>query len=401
LNRKYVILATVLLIVLISLSLFLAVNVLKKQTATSPFYVGVEFAYGSQFSQLKALVDKVENYSNLIVIGSIDLTFNRTALDESCDYIFNSGLNFIVLFTSYTMYNASNGWGSYTIFDWIVAARQKYGDQFLGIYRFDEPGGNQLDKTQFMLINNTSTFSYPDNPTGYAEVSEGYVGYLTAMLDNYFIRTNYTTKIFTADYGLYWFDYNGSYNAVFGEFLVNQSSISKQLTIALDRGAAESFNRNWGIILTYSSLEPPYLENGTAMLQDMLTSYHAGATYIVVFDYPTYPATNPYGILSQDQFSAMENFWNQIHSNPSSFDSSKARVAYVVPENYGFGFRNPDDTIWGLFPADGVSSKIWNDTEFLLGKYGTNLNIIYDEPGVIDPTLKDYEKVFYWNQTIT
>src|SRR5208283_797775 len=167
-----------------------------------------------------------------------------------------------------------------------------------------------------------------------------------------------------------------------GEFLVNQSSTSKQLTIALDRGAAESFNRSWGIILTYSSPEPPYLENATAMLQDMLTSYHAGANYIVVFDYPTYPATNPYGILSQDQFNAMENFWNQIHGNPSSFDSSKAQVAYVVPENYGFGFRNPDDTIWGLFPADGLSSKIWNDTEFLLGKYGTNLNIIYDEPGV-------------------
>ena len=86
-----------------------------KQTSTTtrPFYVGVEFAYANQFSQLKALVDKVKNYTNLFVMGSVGLSFNRTALDESCDYLFNSGLNFIVLFTSFTMYNYSNGYTNY------------------------------------------------------------------------------------------------------------------------------------------------------------------------------------------------------------------------------------------------------------------------------------------------
>ena len=95
-KRKYAILAAVLLIVLISLSLFLTVNVFSeqtstKQTSTRPFYVGVEFAYGNQFSQLEALVDQVKNYTNLFVIGSVGLTFNKSALDESCDYIFNAG----------------------------------------------------------------------------------------------------------------------------------------------------------------------------------------------------------------------------------------------------------------------------------------------------------------------
>jgi hypothetical protein len=382
-------LAAALLIVLVSLSLFLIFKKPGKQVPAGPFYVGVEFAYGSQFSQLKALVDKVENYTNLFVIGSIELTYNQTALDESCNYIVKSGLNFIVLFTTDSNYN-------YSLFNWILNARQVYGDQFLGIYKYDEPGGDQLDG-RAMYVNDTGN-SYPDNPTGYAEAAQNYISNLGGMTNDWL---NYTNRIFTSDYGLYWFDYNSSYTAVFGEFLENQNNTQKQLIIALDRGAAESFNRDWGVTITYNSPEPPYLENGTVMLQDMQTAYNAGANYIIVFNYPTYPATNRYGILSQDQFNAIENFWNQIHSNPGSFDSSKAQVAYVVPENYGFGFRNPSDTIWGLFPADGNSSKIYNDAHFLLGKYGTNLNIIYDQPGIINPTLKNYEKVYYWNQTIT
>ncbi len=76
-NRKFVILTAVLLIVLISLSLFLTVNILRKQVSTRPFYVGVEFAYGNQFSQLKALVDKVKDYTNLFVMGSVTLSFNQ------------------------------------------------------------------------------------------------------------------------------------------------------------------------------------------------------------------------------------------------------------------------------------------------------------------------------------
>ncbi len=377
-------LAAVLLIVLIAVSLFFTVNLSSKQVSARPFYFGVEYAYGNQFSQVEALADKVSNYTNLFVIGSVDLTFNQTALDESCDYLFNSGLHFLVLFTSFTSYN-------YSIFDWMTNATQKYGGQFLGIYKIDEPGGNQLDRGKSMIINDTA--SYPDNATGYAEVAQSYVGNLSGMVGYYF---SFTNKIFTADYGLYWFDYAAGYTNILAEFVGNES---RQQIIALDRGAAQSFNKDWGVIINWKYNQFPYLENGTELYSDLSLAYSAGATYAVVFSYPTINISD-YGTLTQDHFDALEKLWNKIHSNPGSFPSYNAEVAYVVPKDYGFGFRNPYDSIWG-FPADSLSPKIWNDTQTLIAQYHNNLNIIYDDPQIIGSKLSNYTKVFYWNQTIT
>ncbi len=396
-KRKYAVLAAAFVILLLSAAILLAVNSFQQPSPARPFYVGVEFAYGSQFSQLKALVDQVKNYTNLLVIGSVQLTFNRTALDESCDYIFNAGLYFIVLFTSYLMYNATNGWANYTIFDWIVNASKTYGNQFLGIYRFDEPGGNQLDQGSSAIISNNSTFSYPATPAGFAEVTAGYVGNLSTIVNYYFSHTNYTTKIYTADYGLYWYDYGADYSTVFAEFVGNQS---RPGIIALDRGAAQSFNEDWGVIIDWKYDQAPYLENGTELYSDLSLAYSAGATYAIIFSYPNITA---YGTLTPAHFAALQKFWTAIHTNPGSFSSSPAEVAYVVPADFGFGFRSPSDNIWGLFPADSnpYTQKIWDYTQDLQAIYGDKINIIYDNSTVIDPTLKNYGKIFYWNQIIS
>ncbi len=395
-NRKFVILTAVLLIVLISLSLFLTVNILRKQVSTRPFYVGVEFAYGNQFSQLKALVDKVKDYTNLFVMGSVTLSFNRTALDESCNYLYSSGLNFIVLITSYPMYNSTNGYPpNNTIFDWMGNATREYGDKFLGIYRFDEPGGNQLDNGKFRLINDTSL--------SYAEIANDYVGTLSGFIQYYGTLGNTTRvpvlKIFTSDYGLYWFDYQAGYSTVFAEFVGNES---RQSIIALERGAAQSFNRPWGVIITWKYDQSPYLESGAEIFSDLSQAYSAGATYEVIFSFPNINGS-AYGTLTPDDFEALQTFWTDIHTNPGQFGSTPAEAAYVVPADFGFGFRNANDTIWGLFPADNFTStqKIWDDTQFLLAIYGDKLNIIYDDPEIIEPTLNNYAKVFYWNQTVT
>lgn len=98
--------------------------------------------------QIQALVDKVKGYTNLFVMGSVGLTFDKAALNDACDYIFSAKLNFIVLFTGLNMY-------SYNITQWMVNAKARYGYSFLGIDRYDEPGGNQLDNGKYQLFNNT------------------------------------------------------------------------------------------------------------------------------------------------------------------------------------------------------------------------------------------------------
>jgi hypothetical protein len=378
LNRKLVIITSTVLIALIILSLFIATNLLSKKAQPREFYVGVEFAYGDQASEVKALVDKVRDYTNLFVIGSIGVTFNRTALDESCDYIFNSGLNFIVLFTGINYYNYSNG---YNITNWMVDAQSKYGDRFLGIYKIDEPGGNQLDNGPSQIINDTAS---------YAQTAQAYVGNLSGMINYYH---PYNPNIFTADYALNWFDYKANYTAVFAEFVGNES---RQRIIALNRGAAEAFGKDWGVIINWKYNQDPYLASGEELYVDLSLAYSAGAKYAFVFSYPN---TTVYGTLADGHFAALQKFWNTLHSDPESFGSNKPQVAYVVPKDYGFGFRNAGDRIWGLFPPDALSAKIYNDVETLTEKYGSHLDILYDEPQVTASILGKYSQVFYWNQT--
>jgi hypothetical protein len=367
--------------VLIILSLFVATNLLSKKPQPREFYVGVEYAYGDQAVGVEALVDKVRNYTNLFVIGSVAVTFNRTALDESCDYIFNSGLNFIVLFTGIDMYNYSNG---YKITNWMVDAQHKYGDKFLGIYKIDEPGGNQLDNGPSRIINDTASYS---------QTAQAYVGNLSAMINYYH---PYSPNIFTADYALNWFDYKANYTAVFAEFVGNES---RQRIIAQDRGAAQAFNKDWGVIINWKYNQDPYLESGDELYSDLSLAYSAGAKYAFVFSFSNPNITN-YGTLADEHFAVLQKFWNTLHSNPGSFGSNKPEAAYIVPKDYGFGFRSSNDVIWGLFPADELSQKIYNDTNTLTAKYGSRYDILYDEPQV-GPLLGCYSIVFYWNQTVT
>jgi hypothetical protein len=393
LNHKLVILTVFIFITLIVISLFIAINAFTVQTPAKPFYVGVEYAYGNnqtaefQLAQIEALVNKVKDYTNLFVMGDVSLTFNQTALTQACDIIYNqSKLNFIVLFTGGDKY-------SYNIAQWMFESNDRYGDRFFGIYKYDEPGGNQIDNTPSQLINKTVI-----EPTAsYSDIANAYVGNLSFMVKFYqkYGHVNMTT----ADYGLYWFDYKSNYNVIFAEFVGNES---RQRIVALNRGAAQAFGSDWGVIVNWKYNQDPYLENGTELYNDLALAYGSGAKYAFVFSYKPYPINNQYGILQEEHFEALQRFWNTLHTKPSSFGSNKAEVAYIVPKDYGFGFRRTSDTIWGLKPPDTLSEKIYYDTNKILPDiYGYRFDILYDEPELIAPLLKKYTTIYYWNQTVT
>jgi hypothetical protein len=372
LNRKFASLIAILLTLIVTLSLFLLSN---PSSESLNFYVGVEYAYGNQVSEVKALVDKVKSYTNLFVFGSVELSFNETALNQACDYVYDANLNFIVLFTGLDMYN-------YSISQWMVDAKAKYSDRFLGIYRYDEPGGNQLDDGKFRLIDDTSS---------YAQTANYFVGNLSFFTDYYL---QFSPRMFTSDYGLYWYDYQSNYTSIFAEFVGNQSRLRH---ISLCRGAADAFGKDWGVIVTWKYDQPPYLESGDELYIDLTLAYNAGAKYAIVF---SYPQIDTYGTLSNDHFEALEKFWTTINNNPASLGKSTPQVAYVVPNDYGFGFRTPNDTIWGLFPADALSAKVYDDVNFLLAKYGANLDILHDGAQAA-AVLMCYNEVYFWNQTIS
>jgi hypothetical protein len=385
--------SVIILIVVLFVSIIATVEWwLDDAPSNSEFYVGVEFAYSGNVSDLKALVDKVKDYTNLFVIGSIEVTFNQTALDESCDYVVDSGLNLIVFFTDSQIYNytvVKNGqiYNS-SIFDWMVAAKQKYGDKFLGVYRYDEPGGNQLDQGASLLLNKTDAAAYGT----YANASSYYVSILRIIISHYKSASN---AVFTADYGLYWFDYKVGYDAIFVEFGWNHS---RPLHIALCRGAAEAYNKDWGAIITWEKTEPPYIESPEELYDDMVLAYKTGAKYVVVFDYPK---IEPYGILTEKHLEKIKDFWNYVQSNPQDRGVIQGEAAYVLPQDYGFGFRNPTDNIWGLWSANNLSEKVWVDANTLIDQYGSRLNIVYNDPAVMDAVRNRYDNLYFWNQTIT
>jgi hypothetical protein len=364
----------IVLIAIILVSLF-AINELSNNHQLTPeFFVGVESAYSDNASDLKDLVDKVKNYTNLFVIGTPEISLNQTALNETCDYIYDAGLYFIVLLTDSTMYR-------YSPFIWIAEAKQKYGGRFVGIYRYDEPGGNQLDQGRSRIV---------ANATDYADAAANY----TKSWSSHIVYWNYSDNVITADYGLYWFDYKSEYDAVLAEFGSNQS---RELNVALCRGAAKAQNKDWGAIVTWTYNDTPYIESGEKLYEDMTLAYDAGAKYMLIFDYPK---IGRYGILTEEHFDALKKFWDHIHSNPQNYGLNQGRVAYVLPQDYGFGFRSPNDNIWGIWNADDLSHKVWDDANKLIGQYGSRLDIIYNDPEFISAIMSRYDKLIFWNETV-
>jgi len=395
------------LIIIIVSPLFLAIwnQSNRKQSSDPEFFVGVEYAIDNYSVEgCKELVDRVKNFTNFFVIDTVGITYDIYKLNKVCDYVYESGLYFMVFFLPlHEEYVVSTDDGeqrlhvmryNYYPHLWVADAKETYGGKFLGAYAMDEPGGHQLDGgDDSRLVTSAET---------QAEAADTYVTGLHAHLNYYlYARECAGISVLTSDYGLYWFDYKAGYDTVLVEFAWNHS---RPMHVGLCRGAATVQNMEWGAMLTWTYVDKePYLVEGPELYEDLVVAYHNGAKYAVIFDHPDTDYSD-YGILAEKygHFTALEDFWDYVNSNTDKHGTEKSDVAYVLPENFGFGFRDYGDKIWGLWSADSDerTEKIWSDVNVLLEEYGFRLDIVYSDPEFENSLQQHYDKIFFWNQTI-
>jgi hypothetical protein len=371
--------AVILIALVLTASFLVSHSMTASNVDETPFYVGVTFC-GNTTAEAKLLIDKVKDYTNLFVLQSWEISNNESATTEICDYATASGLNILV--------NLGVNWSQTRVwtwqFPWFESAEQRYGSKFLGAYYDDEPAGIQLDYNWFNFFLNYSSF-FEGKP--HASLLHQIFADLEKEMENATRPEpkNYDTeaawfqmilennqghnslreagiKTFTSDYLLYWFDYLGGFDVMLAQFGWNNSYTQE---IALVRGAARMQNKQWGTIITWKYDKPPHLDGGEEIYNQMYAAYHAGAKYAVIFNYPQIEG-NPYGTLTDEHFEALEKLWNEIQQNPRKTSETQAEAVLVLPKNYGWGMRNPEDWIWGFWGPDEKSPQIWDNSRKLL-----------------------------------
>jgi hypothetical protein len=390
---------TVPIIVLLVAGLFLQSpsHLAYAQAQSKPeVFVGVDVAFDN-LTVTKQLADTLRPYTNLFIIGcdyGINPLNNSRLNDlfDLCQYTYDKGYYFMIF-------------GNVFPIAQVVNHVRQYGDHFLGFYAYDELGGRQLDQAN-RSVYFTSATNLTDAATKYEKQVNNWLYNMSSFFIPEFTR-NFNTpkefKLFTSDYALYWFDFKAGYDAVFAEFAWNYD---RQLNIALCRGAATAQGKEWGVMITWKYPEAPYLESAAELYNDMKLAYDNGAKYIVVFDTNKNWTANT---LTEDQLGAMKMFWQYTQTNPQSDTTPSSRVAYMLPDGYAYGFRGPEDQIWGIWNADetaqligaGLSPNInacqliSTSVKIMLDQYNSSVDIVYDEP--VQPGATVYRETVLWN----
>ena len=81
------------------------------------------------------------------MIGSTGITYNQARLNETCQYLYDKDLSFII----YTEHRFQP--------QWFEDAKNRWGSHFLGYYVFDEPGGRQLDRSHMMVQSEAENYT--------------------------------------------------------------------------------------------------------------------------------------------------------------------------------------------------------------------------------------------------
>jgi len=387
--KKRFALPIVSLVIILGAAFLISHHSENKNEETPEIYVGVTFC-GNTTAEAKLLIDRVKDYTNLFVLYSGPVSKNETAMTEISEYAIATGLNIIAYFgdlDSKILPRKNLEWR----LSWIEMAKQRWGDKFLGVHYYDEPGGIYIDNDW------DETMIFPRNLT-YGDLTYDMIArqynWLFYRDDGFEALKANSLDAFVSDYALYWFDYLAGYDVVLAQAGWNHTLAQD---IALLRGAARLQNKSWGEMITWRYRHPPYLDSGEAIYGQMLDAYESGAEYIMIFNYAE-DMEGPYGILLDEHFEALELFWNDVVKNPEVVHGSiEAEAALVLPKNYGWGMRHPEDRIWGWWGPDEKSDQIWTLSRQLLAQYDLSLDIVYDDPAF--PVQGKYPQIYYWNHT--
>lgn len=411
---KYLIPSLLVLLLLSSiLALFLFNPSVGKPRAQLDVNIGVAYC-GNTTSEAKSLIDRVKTYTNLFVLdsGANPISQNQLAIEEICDYAVARDLN-VIINLGHPESQTSWFWDLSSLDGVKQRWSERWGDRLLGIYYNDEPAGIQLDGdwTNWFAANLNQIQTTDALYNIYLRMKEAketgvdpenFDPEARFFVENVLREDPGLLKLkssgftaFTSDYVLHWFDYLGGYDVILAQIGWN-ASVAQQ--IALVKGAARLQNKEWGAIITWKYDCPPYLDTPEQVYTQMMTSYQAGAKYIVIFNYPMMSGSE-YGVLTDAHFREVERFWNDVTNKEKSFaDLNAPGAVLVLPSNYGWGMRRADDVIWGFYGPDEKSPQIASVTSKLLSQYGASLNIVYED-AAYPVSIGNYTQVYYWNWT--
>jgi hypothetical protein len=340
-------LVAIALIVIITLSsIIIAESSFQK---TSTVYVGVTYG-GNSVEEAKQLIDKVKGYTNIFLLQSGELQRDYSSVNEIGDYAVSSGLDFLPFFGNFIQASFSS---------WIEQAKQRWGSHLIGVYYSDELGGKMLDdyteftdssgdtitKTRYsdivvakhdgvtvhyeisgninvlepsadgktdvyltyfpngtikvkdnavpssvstyqQLMNERPLKSYDEAAQRFATKNQQEIGFLKNL-----------TTVFSSDYALCWYDYQAGFDVMLTQVGRN---IPLNQQIALCRGAAKAQGKDWGAVITWKYSQPPYLDSGEEIYNQLKTSYECGAKYLVLFNFYEEGKNQPYGTLKDE-----------------------------------------------------------------------------------------------------
>src|SRR4030067_2612799 len=195
-------LIAVFLLLVLLLAFIIAALLLKPKETENDVFIGIEVGFAN-VDEIKSFVDEVKGYVNLIIVSDLNITRNATVLYDVFDFLHARNLYFIPFMSLLEFVDDP---------DFFQVARQRWGEHFLGVYTFDEPGGKQFDAVEHRPI---------DEAENYSDAASKYVRSVSEeglLLWSRNFRQMGNVRLFTSDYALYWFDYKACYNVVFSPF---------------------------------------------------------------------------------------------------------------------------------------------------------------------------------------